>query len=77
MKTPNNQKVISDSGNLQDYQDRSSANQAESIFSPVRFEQSDREKEAYRKIQQYSMAKRKTIKEIAEAIIASAAKKSR
>jgi hypothetical protein len=51
MKTPNNQKVISDSGNLQDYQDRSSANQAESIFSPVRFEQSDREKEAYRKIQ--------------------------
>lgn len=33
------------------------------------------ENEAYRRIQQYSMAKRKTIKEVAEAIIRSATKK--
>ena len=32
------------------------------------------ESEAYRRIQQYSMAKRKTIKEVAEAIIRSALK---
>jgi len=50
MKTPTNEGITPDSKNLQDYQDQISKFQVEGLFPPLRFGQSDREREASLKI---------------------------